>query len=271
MIEMPLVVGVRFREGFKVYNFDATGFEDLSTEDYVVVETAQGQTIGKVVIPPREIPEEDIELPLKGIIRKATPWDLVRMDFYRRQEGESLEKARELARKLELEIKLVRAEYDFEGTKLNLYFTSEGKPNLKEFTQLLEGELGVKVELHHIGVRDEAKFLGGIGPCGRILCCASFLTEFASITIKMAKIQDLAINPAAISGLCNRLLCCLRYEYETYKEFKERLPKVGQKIKTPQGEGKITAINVIKETITVQLEDETIVEIPVSQVEVLKS
>lgn len=267
---MPLVVGVRFRESCKVYNFDATGFEDLSIGDYVVVETAQGRAIGKVVIPPQEVAEGEIELPLKGIIRRATPWDLVRMDFYRHKEGEALEKARELARKLGLEIKLVRAEYNFEGTKLDLYFTSEGKPALKEFTQLLEGELEVKVELHPIGVRDEAKFLGGLGPCGRILCCASFLTEFASITIKMAKTQDLAINPAAISGLCNRLLCCLRYEYETYKEFKERLPKVGQKIKTPQGEGKITAINVIKETVTVRLEDETTVEIPASQVELLK-
>ncbi len=267
---MPLVVGVRFREGCKIYSFDASGFEDLERGDYVVVETAQGWNIGKVIIPPREIAEGEIETPLKGIIRKATPWDLLRMDLYRQKGGEALAKARELAKKLELRIKLVRAEYNFEGTKLNLYFTSEEKLNLKEFAQRLEEELEVKVEFIQIGVRDEAKFMGGIGPCGRILCCTSFLTEFASISIKMAKVQDLPINPTAISGLCNRLLCCLRYEYDIYKEFKERLPKVGQKIKTPQGEGKITAINVIKETVTIRLEDESTVEIPALQVELLK-
>ncbi|MCS7286992.1 MAG: regulatory iron-sulfur-containing complex subunit RicT [Anaerolineae bacterium] len=264
---MPLVVGLRFREGCKIYSFDATGFEDLARGDYVVVETTQGRNIGKVVIPPREVTEKEIETPLRGIIRKATSWDLVRMDFYRREGEKALDRARELARKSGLGIKLIRAEYNFEGTKLNLYFTSEEKLNLKELAQALEKELDVKVEFFQIGVRDEAKFMGGIGPCGRILCCASFLTEFASISIKMAKVQDLPINPAAISGLCNRLLCCLRYEYEIYKEFKERLPKVGQKIKTPQGEGKITAINVIKETVTVRLENETTIEIPVSQVE----
>ncbi len=267
---MPVVVGVRFREGCKIYSFDATGFEDLASGDYVVVETVQGRNIGKVVIPPREISGEEIETPLKGIIRRATPWDLVRMDFYRRKGEEALARARELAREMGLGIKLVRAEYNFEGTKLNFYYTSEEKLNLKEFAQRLEDELEAKVEFVQIGVRDEAKFMGGIGPCGRILCCASFLTEFASISVKMAKVQDLPINPTAISGLCNRLLCCLRYEFDVYREFKERLPKVGQKIKTPHGEGKITAINVVKETVTVRLEDESTVEIPASQVEFSK-
>ncbi len=267
---MPLVVGVQFRERCKIYSFDATGFEDLEAGDYVVVETAQGQNIGRVAIPPREIPEGELEAPLKGIIRKATPWDLVRWDFYRRRGEEALARARELARQMGLGIKLVRAEYNFEGTKLSLYFTSEEKLNLRELAQRLEEELEIKVEFLQIGVRDETKFMGGIGPCGRVLCCASFLTEFASISIKMAKVQDLPINPAAISGLCNRLLCCLRYEFDVYREFKERLPKVGQKIKTAQGEGKITAINVVRETVTVRLEDGSTVEIPASQVELLK-
>jgi len=265
---LPLVVGIQFRENCRIYNFDAAGFEDLARGDYVVVETARGLEVGKVVVPPREI--LSVEPPLKGIVRKATPWDLVRMDFYRHKEAEALAKARQLAREIGLNIKLVKAEYNFEGTKLTLLFTSEGKEDFKEFASLLEEELGVKVELSSIGVRDEAKFIGGIGPCGRLICCASFLTEFASVSVKMAKVQDLPINPAAISGLCNRLLCCLRYEYEIYKDFKERLPKVGQKIKTPKGEGKLVAINVVKETITVRLEDETTVELPAEQVEILK-
>ena len=265
---MPLVVGIQFRENCKIYSFDATGFEDLTRGDYVVVETARGLEVGKVVVPPREM--ASVETPLKGIVRKATPWDLVRMDFYRHKEAEALAKARQLARDIGLSIKLVRAEYDFEGTKLTIFFTSEGRADFKELASLLEEELEVKVELSSIGVRDEAKFIGGIGPCGRLLCCASFLTEFGSVSIKMAKVQDLPINPAAISGLCNRLLCCLRYEFETYKDFKERLPKVGQKIKTPKGEGKLVAINVVKETVTVRLEDETTVELPAEQVEILK-
>ncbi len=265
---MPLVVGIQFRENGKIYNFDATGFEDLASGDYVVVETARGLEVGKVVKPPHEI--ENVEIPLKGIVRRATAWDLVRMDFYRHKEAEALTRARQLAREKGLSIKLVKAEYNFEGTKLTLLFISEGKENLKEFASLLEEELGVKVELSSIGVRDETKLIGGIGPCGRLLCCASFLTEFASVSVKMAKVQDLPINPTAISGLCNRLLCCLRYEYEIYKEFKERLPKVGQKVKTPKGEGKLVAINVVKETVTVRLEDETTVELPAAQVEILK-
>lgn len=263
---MPLVVGIRFKRASKIYYFDPTGFEDLKVDEYVVVETARGMEIGQVVLPPREIPEDQIGKPLKGIIRRANALDLTRMDFYKHKEDEALKKCREIARQLELPIKVVRAEYNFDGSKLTVYFTAETKADFKEFTRILSQKLKTRIELHQIGVRDETKLMGGIGPCGRILCCASFLSEFSSISIKMAKIQDLPINPTAISGLCNRLLCCLRYENELYKEVKERLPKVGQRVMTPHGEGKVTALNVLKETVTIQLESEASVEVPADQV-----
>jgi len=265
-----LVVGIRFKEACKIYYFDPTGFEDLKPGEYVVVETTRGQEVGRVVIPPREVPEEEIGKPLKGIIRRATAWDLTRMDFYKHQEDEALQKCREVAKQLDLPIKVVKAEYNFDGSRLTVYFTSENKLDFKKFTQKLSQALKTRIELRQIGVRDETKLLGGIGPCGRILCCASFLSEFSSISIKMAKMQDLPINPTAISGLCNRLLCCLRYENEVYKEVKERLPKVGQKVITPYGEGEVTGINVLKETVTVQLESEASVELSADQLEPMK-
>ncbi len=266
-VKVPKVVGIRFKPAHKVYYFDPTGFEDLKTGEYVVVETNKGLEVGRVVIPPREVSKDRISKPLKGIKRRATAWDLTQMDYHKRQEPEALEKCRRIAKKLGLPIKVVGVEYSFDGSRLTVYFTAESRLDLKEFTKALSKELKTRIELHQLGVRDETKLLGGIGPCGRILCCASFLSEFTSISIKMAKLQDLPINPTAISGLCNRLLCCLSYESEVYKEAKERLPKVGQKVKTPHGIGEVTSINIIKETVTVRLESEATAEVPADQVE----
>ncbi len=260
---MPKIVGIRFRPVSKIYYFDPAGFEDLEVGDYVIVETTRGREAGKVAIAPKEVPKDEVVSKLKGIVRRAEPWDLVQMEHYRCLESEALKIGREKVAEYELPMKLVKAEYNFDGSHLVFYFAAEKRVDFRDLVRDLAKTFETKIELRQVGVRDEAKLVGGLGRCGRPLCCISFLSEFNPVSIKMAKQQNLPLSPTEISGLCGRLLCCLTYENEYYAEVKKRLPRVGEKVNTPYGPGKVTGINVLKETVNVVLESsEVTVEIP---------
>lgn len=262
---MPKIVGIRFKPVSKIYYFDPTGFEDLQAGDYIIVETTRGREAGQVAIPPREVPEEEVVTSLKGIIRRAEPWDLVQMEHYRCLEPKALKVCREKVAEYGLPMKITKAQYNFDGSHLVFYFVAENRVDFRDLVRDLAKTFNTKVELRQIGVRDEAKLMGGLGRCGRPLCCTSFLKEFSPVSIKMAKLQDLPLSPTEISGLCGRLLCCLTYENEYYAEVKKKLPRVGEKVSTPYGPGKVTGVNVLKETVNVELESEVTVEIPAKE------
>lgn len=263
---MPKVVGIRFKPVSKIYYFDPVGFDDLEVGDYVIVETTRGREAGEVATAPKEMPEEEVLSQLKGIIRRAQPWDLVQMEHYRHLEPKTLEVCREKLAEYGLPMRVVKAEYNFDGSHLVFYFTAEKRVDFRDLVRDLAKTFKTKIELRQIGVRDEAKLMGGLGRCGRPLCCISFLSEFSPVSIRMAKQQDMPLSPMEISGLCGRLLCCLTYENEYYAEVKKRLPQVGEKVNTCYGRGKVTGINVLKETINVELESEVTVEVPAEDV-----
>jgi len=256
---MARVVGVRFRRAGKIYYFDATRFEDLEVDEYLVLDTARGRALGRVVAPPQEVSEPSQYL--KPIERRATPLDLSERERYRLQEREALERCREKVAEHGLEMKLIKAEYNFDGSRLVVYFGAEKRVDFRELIRDLARTLKTRVELRQVGVRDEAKLLGGLGRCGRLLCCATHLCEFSPVSIKMARLQDVSLSPAEISGVCGRLLCCLAYESETYRSLKERFPKVGAMVETPYGRGKVKSVNVLKETVEVELRSEVTVEV----------
>lgn len=258
---MPLVVGIRFHPATKVYYFDPGELTDLQEGEYVVVETSRGEEIGKVVIAPRQVAEQEVVGRLKGVQRRATAQDLVQAVFYRHKEQEALERCQEKVREHGLPMKVIRAEYNYDGSRLVFFFTAEKRVDFRQLVQDLSRTFKARIELRQIGVRDEAKILGGIGRCGLALCCASWLTEFHPVSIKMAKHQDLPLSPVEISGMCGRLLCCLAYEDEYYVKTKEELPKVGTEIETPHGRGKVVQVNVIKESVQVELESQVTVEV----------
>lgn len=263
---MPKIVGIRFKPVSKIYYFDPAGFEDLEVGDYVIVETTRGREAGEVAIAPKEVPEDEVISQLKGIVRRAEPWDLVQMEHYRRLEPKTLEVCREKVAEYGLPMRVVKAEYNFEGSHLVFYFVAEKRIDFRDLVRDLANTLKTKIELRQIGVRDEVKLMGGLGRCGRPLCCISFLSEFNPVSIKMAKQQDLPLSPMEISGLCGRLLCCLTYENEYYTEVRSSLPQVGEKVTTPYGSGKVTGINVLKETVSVELESEVTVEVPAKDI-----
>jgi cell fate regulator YaaT (PSP1 superfamily) len=257
---MPEVVGVRFREAGKIYYFDPTGFE-LQVGTYVIVDTARGEDIGQVVIAPKQVADGEVVGQLKGILRPAEPWDLLRMQHFRDREEQALEKCRQKVAEHGLPMKVIKAEYNFDGSRLVFYFTAEKRVDFRKLVRELAKTFRSRIELKQVGVRDEAKMMGDLGCCGRPLCCTSFLCEFDPVSIKMAKQQDLPLSPMEISGVCGRLLCCLAYENDYYAEVKKRLPKVGDVVVTSYGSGKVTGINVLKETLSVDLGRETTVEI----------
>ncbi len=261
---MPEVVGVRFKPAGKIYYFDATGLEDLKVNEYVVVDTARGRALGRVVAPPQKVSEPFEHL--KPIERRATPLDLSEREGYRLQEREALERCREKVAEHGLEMKLVKAEYNFDGSRLVVYFTAEKRIDFRALVRDLSRVLKTKVEFRQVGVRDEAKLLGGLGRCGRVLCCATHLCEFSPVSIKMARLQDVSLSPAEISGVCGRLLCCLAYESETYRSLKERFPKAGTMVETPYGVGKVKSVNVLKETVEVELKSEVTVELSAEEI-----
>jgi cell fate regulator YaaT (PSP1 superfamily) len=263
---MPRIVGIRFKPVSKIYYFDPAGFEDLEVGDYVIVETTRGREAGEVAIAPKEVPADEVVSRLKGIVRRAEPWDLVQMEHYRCLEPKALEVGREKVAEYGLPMKIIKAAYNFDGSLLVFYFIAENRVDFRDLVRDLAKTFKTKIELRQVGVRDEAKLIGGLGRCGRPLCCISFLSEFNPVSIKMAKRQDLPLSPTEISGLCGRLLCCLTYENEYYVEAKKKLPRVGEKVNTPYGPGKVSGVNVLKETVNVELESEVTVEIPAKSV-----
>jgi cell fate regulator YaaT (PSP1 superfamily) len=259
---MPVVIGVRFNPAGKVYYFDPTGFEDLKPGEYVIVETARGEEAGRVVITPQQVSDEEIVKRLKGITRRATAMDLAQMTYYRYKEMDALLRCQQKVEEHKMPMKIVRAEYNYDGSRLVFFFSAEKRVDFRVLVQDLARSFRARIELRQIGVRDEAKLIGGIGRCGLTLCCATWLVEFSPVSIKMAKLQELPLSPMDISGVCGRLLCCLSYESDDYAAAKEMLPKRGKVIDTPHGRGTVTQVDVIKETVYVELENQAIVEVP---------
>jgi len=258
---MPLVVGIRFNPAGKVYYFDPAGFEDLRVGEYVIVETSRGEEAGRIVITPHEVSDEEIIRRLKGVSRRASALDLTQMPYYRYREKDTLDRCQQKVLEHTLPMKIVRTEYNYDGTRLVCFFSAEKRVDFRKLVQDLARSFKARIELRQIGVRDEAKLMGGIGRCGLTLCCSTWLTEFSPVSIKMAKLQDLPLSPMDISGVCGRLLCCLAYESDHYAEVKKTLPRRGKVIDTPHGRGKVTQVDVIKNTIHVELENQVIVEV----------
>lgn len=256
---MPRVVGVRLRHPGQLYDFEV-GEQEYPRGSWVIVETARGQDLGQVVVPAHEVAPEEVHGELKPVVRSATPEDLERMRRFQEREPEALARAREKVAELGLPMRLVAAEYTYNGRCLTIYFTAENRVDFRELVKRLARLFRTRIELRQIGARDEARLLGGIGICGRPLCCATFLGDFLRISVRMAKEQDLPLSPMKISGVCGRLLCCLSYEHDQYMEIKDRLPSVGEEVATLRGRGKVVAVNVPKETVTVELRPELRVE-----------
>ena len=264
---MSEVVGIRFRPVTKVYYFSPGEFRDLATNNPVIVETARGEELGWVVMSSMLVPEEEVKGKLKTVVRRATPVDLATMEEFRQREAQALEKCREKVTEMGLPMKLVRAEYNFDGHRLLFAFTSEQRIDFRELVRTLARSFRTRIEMKQIGARDDAKLIGGYGRCGRRLCCASWLTEFHPVSIKMAKQQDLPLAPSEISGPCGRLLCCLAYENDQYAEIKKTLPRVGAQVTTPQGKGVIVGLNILTESVIVELQSELTVEVKAGEVQ----
>jgi len=263
---MYKVVGIRFKRACKVYYFEAD--EAYHRGDQVIVETSRGLELGEVVMENRNVGESEVVHPLKKILRKATTEDLQYQEETRELESKAFEKCQDRIKKHQLEMKLVGAEYTFDRSKIIFYFTAEGRVDFRELVKDLASIFKTRIELRQIGVRDEAKIIGGMGPCGRPLCCATFIREFASVSIRMAKSQNLSLNPTKISGVCGRLMCCLKYEMDTYEEVSEEYPDVGDEVITPDGEGQVVSVNVVKNAVQVDLKDSThIKEFPLEEVD----
>ena len=249
---MATVIGVRFKKAGKVYYFDPGDLWPRPGQN-AVVETARGIEFGEVVTAPRAISDDQIVAPLKKVIRIATEEDEQRAAFNEKREQEAFAICQEKVARHKLEMKLVSVEYTFDNSKIIFYFTANGRVDFRELVKDLAGVFKMRIELRQIGVRDEAKMLGGLGPCGRHICCGAFLGDFQPVSIKMAKEQNLSLNPTKISGQCGRLMCCLKYEQDTYEQTLKRVPKVGKDIVTPDGTGVIVEINAIRERVKVRI------------------
>jgi cell fate regulator YaaT (PSP1 superfamily) len=249
------VVGVRFKKAGKIYYFDP-GDLRIQKDDYVIVETVRGVEYGKAVIARKEVAEHDVVLPLKKVVRIAEQKDRMIVDENKQAAKEAYEVCNEKVSEHQLDMKLVDAEYTFDRNKVIFYFTADGRVDFRELVKDLAAIFRTRIELRQIGVRDEAKMLGGIGPCGRMLCCSTFLGDFDPVSIKMAKDQNLSLNPTKISGLCGRLMCCLKYENDEYESAKEQLPDLGEVIVTPHGEGKVVGLNILERVLQVELKEQ---------------
>lgn len=262
---MAEVVGVRFREAGKVYYFDGGG-HSLPVGTYVVVETSHGQEVGRVVVSPDQVIATEIKEPLKPVIRVAEREDLEKVESLRSKAREELTLVREKVVEHELPMRVVGVDYNLEGSQLTVYFTAEDRVDFRAFVRDLSSVVQTRVQMLQVGDRDRAKAADGIGRCGERLCCSSWLTGFPTISIKMAKEQDLPLNPSKISGACGRLLCCLAYEYEQYRNLRGQLPKVGHIVSTPVGMAKVLGLNVLKQTVSLRLEEGfAVVEMPVEE------
>ena len=267
---MTKIVGIRFRNVGKIYYFDPLDY-DLETAMHVIVETARGVEMGTVLIPPKEVEDDKVIQPLKPVIRVATDEDEKVMERNKEKEAEAYVICKEKIAKHGLEMKLVAAEYTFDNNKLLFYFTADGRIDFRELVKDLASVFRTRIELRQIGVRDETKMLGGIGICGRELCCKSYLTDFVPVSIKMAKEQNLSLNPTKISGVCGRLMCCLKNEQDTYEYLNSRLPSVGDYVTTPGGmKGEVQSINVLRQLVKVIVdngEEKELIEYPVDDLQ----
>lgn len=269
---MIKVVGVRFKKAGKIYYFDPADM-DIQKDAYVVVETARGIEFGECVIGIKEISEDDIVAPLKSVLRIATEEDINKHFKNKDKEKDAFEICLKKIQEHGLTMKLIDVEYTFDNNKVIFYFTADGRVDFRELVKDLAAIFKTRIELRQIGVRDEAKMLGGLGPCGRTLCCSTFLGDFASVSIKMAKEQNLSLNPTKISGICGRLMCCLNYEQSTYEDIRKRMPKVGSIVKTSEGTGEVFSNNIVKESVKVKLkkgEEEILEEFKIENIELIK-
>lgn len=249
---MAIIVGIKFRNSNKVYYFDPSGI-DFAEGDGAIVETARGLEFGTVSIPNRDVSEKEIVSPLKPVVRKATDADIAKVEKNLANRTHALQVIREKAAELGLGMKLVDAEYTFDRSKLIFYFTAEGRVDFRELVRTLASIFKVRIELRQIYERDDTKMRGALAACGRPCCCTTHLFDFEKVSIKMAKVQGLSLNPQKISGVCGRLLCCLKYENAYYSEVFKLMPKVGSKVKTADGEGVVESNDLIKQTTRVRV------------------
>lgn len=249
---MVTVVGVKFKNAGKVYYFDPVDF-DLQTGDHVIVETARGMEFGTVNMAPKAVHPSEVVSPLKKIIRIADEKDHKRHLENVKKKERAIRLCQEKVDKHKLEMKLIDVEYTFDNSKIIFYFTADGRVDFRELVKDLAGVFKMRIELRQIGVRDEAKMMGGIGTCGKGLCCHTWLSEFEPVSIKMAKVQNLSLNPTKISGICGRLMCCLKYENDVYTELKKGMPEAGEKIKTPDGAALVVDTNILENRIKARL------------------
>ncbi|NMB36249.1 MAG: stage 0 sporulation family protein [Firmicutes bacterium] len=264
---MPEVVGVRFRRAGKVYYFNP-GTLELKSGQEVIVETSRGLEYGEVVQGNKDVKSEEIVSPLRLVRRVAANSDYQQLAENKQREIDAVQICQKKIDKHGLEMKLVDVEYTFDRNKIIFYFTADGRVDFRELVKDLAGVFRTRIELRQIGVRDEAKMLGGLGPCGRGLCCSTFLKDFGPVSIRMAKNQNLSLNPAKISGICGRLMCCLRYEVEHYENSREKFPTLGEQVVTPHGEGKVVNRNMVSKTVLVKMPENTgQVEFPLDEIE----
>lgn len=250
---MIKVVGVRFKKAGKIYYFDPDNL-DIKAGDDVIVETIRGIEYGNAIVGIREVPEEDIVAPLKKVIRVATKEDSIKYEENKAKESEAFAICLEKIKNHDLGMKLIDVEYTFDNNKVIFYFTADGRVDFRELVKDLAAVFKTRIELRQIGVRDEAKMISGIGPCGKELCCATFLGEFEPVSIKMAKEQSLSLNPTKISGICGRLMCCLKYEQDIYEKVRVHLPKVGALVETAEGKGEVVESSVLYEKVKVKMD-----------------
>lgn len=266
---MVTVVGIRFKKAGKIYYFDPAGL-NISKDDSVIVETARGVEFGDCVIGPKQISENEIVAPLKSVLRKASEEDIRRHDENKIKEKEAFEICLNKINEHKLDMKLIDVEYTFDNNKVIFYFTADGRVDFRELVKDLATIFKTRIELRQIGVRDEAKMVGGLGPCGRPMCCSAFLGDFASVSIKMAKEQNLSLNPTKISGICGRLMCCLNYEQSTYEDIRKRLPRISSIVNTQKGKGEVISNSVVNEKVKVRLKnkdgEETLEEFNINDV-----
>ncbi|OIJ17567.1 stage 0 sporulation protein [Anaerobacillus alkalilacustris] len=261
---MHQVVGVRFKKAGKIYYFSPEDI-DVQKGELVIVETARGIEYGKVVIGKKIVDDQDVVFPLKKVVRIANENDKTTVEENKVAAKEAFEVCLEKIQEHNLDMKLVDVEYTFDRNKVLFYFTADGRIDFRELVKDLAAIFRTRIELRQIGVRDEAKMLGGIGPCGRILCCSSFLGDFEPVSIKMAKDQSLSLNPTKISGLCGRLMCCLKYENDNYENAKQELPDIGKTIQTVHGKGRVIGLNILEKLVQVELVDERIMEYTIDE------
>lgn len=272
-MEKQTIVGVRFEDGGKVYYFNPQN-NNYNKNDIVIVDTSRGLEAGTVMIPNTDIDATELVEPLKNVVRLATEKDIKQIEKLKYKEHYAKQEARKQSELLKLDMQVISAEYSFDESKVVITFTAEGRVDFRELVKNLAGILHARVELRQVGIRDEAKILGGIGPCGKEVCCKQFLSDFNKVSIKMAKNQGISLNPTNINGLCGRLLCCLAYENDHYVELINQMPKLNSIVKTPNGEGTVVYNNLLKKLVSVKIkksdDDLAIEDFPLDQIQIIE-